>query len=325
MSVYYLFIKYMKSSLVFFILILTLSSITSFKLKEKEIFSEKEPFLVKEKITSFNFSEVKSTILKLLESNLLSCAFLLTTVASFTFNKLIVNFSSFIALALISLNNYFIGIRIVNLFLADYIVCFLFLLLGTRLLSEGLGLNPTKHIRKEPNGKTTENHKNIKSEIPEYDANYKEINNNDTEIDSACLEKSALDYLEQQEVYLSIKKDINTYPLCYPYNQLYDYETEETSTDLLYQFSIIFLLVFFGEESSHPQLGNFLNQNSLNFLLISEIGISNILSTMISIAIAILIGITIKEKDLKLFSGILFITYSIYSIILNELSFSKHN
>ncbi len=315
----------MKSSLVFFILILTFSSFTSFKLKEKEIFSEKAPFLTEEKMNNSKYTEIKSTILKLLESNLLSCAFLLTTVASFTFNKLIVNFSSFIALAIISLNNYFIGIRIVNLFLADYIVCFLFLLLGTRLLSEGLGLNPVKHRRKEPNGKTTESQNITKCQIPEYEANYKEINNNDTEIDSACLEKSALDYLEQQEVYLSIKKDINAYPLCYPYHQLYDYETEETSADLLYQFSIIFLLVFFGEESSHPQLGNFLNKNSLSFLLISEIGISNLLSTLISIAIAILIGITIKEKDLKLFSGILFITYAIYSIILNELSISKHN
>lgn len=306
--------------ILFIVLILFNCSLTSknnLKLNTQEFSSKK----FTEKKVIIENSEFEKNIYSFVYSTLKSPAFFITTIASFTFNKWAVNLSSFFAIGIVSLSNYCLSVKLINEILSDLLLSILFLFIGSQLLSDALGFNideieELKINNSIPNGKI-ENNCRSKCEteqyachIVEYNAIIKDFN----ELEQINLEKSAWDYMDQQDAILLNNDQLNP-----------SFVEDKTLKKIFYEFLIIFLIVFIGEEGSNPQMSHVFNKSlSFNLVLIVELSISSLISTIISVIVSILISYLVSTKNLKLFSGIVFVLYSIICFMTNDIRYNKH-
>jgi putative Ca2+/H+ antiporter (TMEM165/GDT1 family) len=266
---------------------------------------------------------ISSLVLNGLQSN----SFLVSTLASLTFNKWAVNISSTLSLMIIGLYAMFYDLqllRVIPPIIMDIIVSILYLFMGSKIVNEAMDI--PMHLTYEmmklrrqniPNGMCSDDKQSCEESSEPV------LRIKDMELENESLEKSALLFIESQ--------DSTVADTCSETERLYlkqyeeelaekyflSHSSEASEAKFLYEFSIIFMIVLLGELGGKSQVSNMIPNGITMSLLCISISISNLILTACSVAISMIVCSTFTKQNLYLFSGSVFILYGMLSFLIN--------
>lgn len=273
---------------------------------------------MKDYFTQFSLRGFAETFVTLTLSGFGDKSFLVMIVASMSFNKLTVTIASFFALSLMGLVSIVLGVEVVK-FLPGYAINLisisLFLVMGIRMMLEGLDL-PEEETEKKGEHKFQED-------------SYLAISVCEDQVSNTNIEVG-----ECEKIFLDNKSNISFIEKCgEPYNTdvpqdiiddhqylAYKLELKYGKTipqfnNFLYEFCQIFMLVFLGELGDKSQVSTIYmaNQTTVFTVLIAVIT-SNVVISILCVLFGKLISDRLSLKSIYIYAGGAFVMFGMIAL-----------
>ena len=234
-------------------------------------------------------------------------SFFVTTVASISFNNWTVAIASFFALSIMGLISVFLGVEATKFIPAvaiNLISVSLFLLMGIKMMLEGLEMNENKKedsleesIDNDSNGCCDEKEKIINEKKAHFIIENDEIYNSDINI-------------EENEAIINIG-DFKP-KLEFPNNSY-----NPIINNFIYEFSQIFMVVFLGELGDRSQISTMYMTNQTTICnVVSSVIVSNIILSALSVMFGQFISQKLSMKSIYIYTGGSFVLFGMITMFI---------